>query len=148
MVSAEPAEQGSFLFWGHRPCRRACFSPLGELLECKRFGCLGEERPCCLDMWSLAHHVLQLKATRPTNKSSKWCLARQGPTSTTEKDDSRQTLYTHAGPVLSTHKSPRELQIMTPNVGPRLPCSRPRSLTPMWITQSWHAASNRERTQS
>lgn len=49
--------------------------------------------------------MLQLKATRPTNKSSKWCLARQGPTSTTEKDDSQQTLYTHAGPVLSTHKS-------------------------------------------
>ena len=89
--------------------------------------------------------MIQWKATGLPNKSSKWCLARQGPSSTIQTGDSWKALYSQAWPVLSAHKShthththteaadycsqithththTQKLRITTLNFPPRLPC--------------------------
>lgn len=131
-------EQRSSLPWGHGPeerlvihQRESDWKVRGLVASVKR----GYVAWICDPS---VHHVLQLKATRPTNKSSKWCLARRGSTSTIQ-DDSWGTLCTHAGHVLSTHKSQAADQ--DSKFQSEVPLIKAQYLTQMSITQSWRTAS-------
>lgn len=134
MVSAEPAEQGGSLFWGQWPCRKAWFSPVGELLRCKRCSCLSEERPCCLDKWSLSTSCASFKG-----KSSKWCLTRQGPSNTRQKDNFGHICFTrplHWQIRCRTCRSWRWIPLLGYPI--TWAGSRPECLTQVWMIQSWH----------